>query len=121
MSPPVARRWLVEGRVQGVGYRMWLQREAEAAGVEGWVRNLSDGRVEALLRGAAESLDRLERLARRGPPHARVERVAAVSWPHPVPGGRFRQLGDAVSPDSGPNSGPEAEQAGDAVSRMDDT
>ena len=35
MSLPVARRWLVEGRVQGVGYRMWLQREAEAAKVEG--------------------------------------------------------------------------------------
>ncbi len=117
MSPPVARRWLVEGRVQGVGYRMWLQREAEAAGVEGWVRNLSDGRVEALLRGSAESLDRLERLARRGPTQARVERVVSVPWPHPVPGGRFRQLGDAALSEVGPD----AEQAGNAVSRMDDT
>ncbi len=117
MSRPVARHWLVQGRVQGVGYRMWLQREAQAAGIEGWVRNLADGRVEALLHGPAAALDGLERLARRGPPQARVERVVSAPWPHPVPGGRFRQRGDAASPEAGPD----ADRGGHGVSSMDDT
>ena len=113
MAGPVARHWLVDGRVQGVGYRMWLQAEAEAAGIEGWVRNLSDGRVEALLRGPPEVLDRLEALARRGPAQARVGQVVATSWPHAVPGGRFRQVADAGAPERG--------AARPAVSGADDT
>ena len=98
MAEAETRHWLIEGRVQGVGYRMWLGAEADAAGVAGWVRNLSDGRVEALLRGAPEALDRLQAAAGRGPAQARVERVVAVPWPDPVPGGRFRQAADATAP-----------------------
>ena len=98
MAEAVTRHWLIDGRVQGVGYRMWLGAEADAAGVAGWVRNLSDGRVEALLRGLPVVLDRLEAAARQGPAQARVERVVTVPWPDPVADERFRQVADAVRP-----------------------
>ncbi len=113
MAEPVARHWLIDGRVQGVGYRFWLQAEARAAGVEGWVRNLSDGRVEALLRGLPEVLDRLEAVARRGPEQARVQQVVATSWPLGVPDGGFRQAADATMP--------ERDAIRPAVSGSDDT
>jgi acylphosphatase len=69
----MARRLLVSGRVQGVGYRQWVCREAERRGIAGWVRNLRDGRVEALLDGADVVLDAFVEAAREGPPAARVE------------------------------------------------
>jgi acylphosphatase len=69
----MARRLLVSGRVQGVGYRQWVCREAERRGIAGWVRNLRDGRVEALLDGPDEALDAFVEAAREGPPAARVE------------------------------------------------
>jgi acylphosphatase len=69
----VARRFQVGGRVQGVGYRMFVQARAHIEGVHGWVRNLEDGRVEALVEGDAEAVDRVELALRRGPPGARVE------------------------------------------------
>ena len=98
MAGAVTRHWLIDGQVQGVGYRMWLGAEADAAGVSGWVRNLSDGRVEALLHGPPEVLDRLEAAAGRGPAQARVGRVMAAPWPDPVPDERFRQVADAAAP-----------------------
>ena len=64
--PAPAERWLVEGRVQGVGYRMWLQDAARARGLRGWVRNLLDGRVEAVLAGPPERLAELRQAALRG-------------------------------------------------------
>ncbi len=71
----VARRFLVSGRVQGVGFRYFAQDAARREGLHGWVRNLDDGRVEALAEGEAESVDRFELALRRGPSHARVEHV----------------------------------------------
>ena len=71
----VARRFLVSGRVQGVGFRWFVQELAALEGASGWVRNRPDGRVEAFIEGEAESVDRLERQIRRGPPSARVEDV----------------------------------------------
>ena len=68
-------RLRITGRVQGVGFRDALCREAEGLGVTGWVRNLADGGVEALAQGDAEALAALLDWARRGPPAARVERV----------------------------------------------
>jgi acylphosphatase len=65
----------ISGRVQGVGFRYALQREAIAQGLEGWVRNRRDGSVEALLQGDAAALDAVIAWARRGPPAARVDRV----------------------------------------------
>ncbi len=58
---------IVSGVVQGVGYRQWLRERALAAGVTGWVRNRSDGMVEALLCGAPETVENLVSEARKGP------------------------------------------------------
>lgn len=67
----------ISGRVQGVGYRDALRRQALACGVAGWVRNRHDGTVEALLQGDARSVEAVIAWARRGPPAARVDRVDA--------------------------------------------
>ncbi len=65
----------VEGRVQGVWFRGWTAREAGALGVSGWVRNLTDGRVEAVFSGNLESVEKMIRLVHSGPPLARVDAV----------------------------------------------
>jgi acylphosphatase len=68
----VARRYLVSGRVQGVGYRYFTVRAARELGLRGWVRNLSDGRVEVCAVGAARKLIHLEGELRLGPLRAEV-------------------------------------------------
>jgi acylphosphatase len=76
----IAVRLVIRGRVQGVGYRWWAQREARRLGLDGWVRNIADGSVELLAAGPADAVAALEDLCRRGPPSARVtgiERAAA--------------------------------------------
>jgi len=71
----VARRYLVSGRVQGVGYRYFAMREADALGVAGWARNLADGRVEVLAAAEDAMLHAFEGRLWQGPPHARVTAV----------------------------------------------
>jgi acylphosphatase len=74
----VARRYLITGRVQGVGFRFFTQAAATREGVHGWVRNLSEGlaeAVEAVAEGDAEAIERFERSIRQGPRGARVDRV----------------------------------------------
>ena len=71
----VARRVVVSGRVQGVGFRWFTHDAATREGVTGWVRNLLDGRVEALLEGETDAVVRVERAMRSGPRGAHVERV----------------------------------------------
>jgi acylphosphatase len=71
----VGRRFLISGRVQGVGYRWFAKDVADREGVTGWVRNLPDGRVEALAEGEAEAVTRMERALRSGPRGARVDEV----------------------------------------------
>ena len=61
-------RVIVEGRVQGVGYREFVRRAAARLHVTGWVRNRADGSVEAVIRGGAEQLEALLREMRAGPP-----------------------------------------------------
>jgi acylphosphatase len=68
----IIRRLRLTGRVQGVGFRYAMQREAQRLGIAGWVRNRRDGSVEALAQGTPESVDALVAWARRGPPGARV-------------------------------------------------
>ena len=64
---------MIGGRVQGVGYRMFAESAAAREGVHGYVRNLDDGRVEAIVEGDQASVDRVELALRRGPSGARVE------------------------------------------------
>jgi acylphosphatase len=71
-----AIRLRIEGRVQGVGYRAWLEREARSRGLRGWVRNRRDGSVEALLIGAAEALEAAIAACAQGPRHASVTGIA---------------------------------------------
>jgi acylphosphatase len=71
----ISRRFFVSGRVQGVGFRYYIQDHAAAEGVHGYVRNLPDGRVEAVIEGDEESVLRVERALRRGPAGARVDDV----------------------------------------------
>ena len=71
----VARRFMISGRVQGVGFRWFTQEAAAREGVTGWVRNLPDGRVEAWVEGESDAVTRVERALRAGPAGARVKNV----------------------------------------------
>jgi acylphosphatase len=71
----VSRRYIISGRVQGVGFRYFTEAAAAREGIHGWVRNLPDGRVEACAEGDADAVDRFENKLRHGPPGARVEGV----------------------------------------------
>lgn len=84
-----ARRYLVEGRVQGVFYRAATREEALRLGLAGWVRNLADGRVEAWAVGPAATLAAFETWLRRGPPRARVTAlgIADEALPDSMPRG----------------------------------
>ena len=81
-----ARRYLVSGVVQGVGYRYFVLRIARRLGVRGYVRNLPDGRVEVYAEGTSEQLDQLRAYLREGPPAAVVEGVEETEVP---PSGRW--------------------------------
>jgi acylphosphatase len=69
----------IEGRVQGVFFRAATRDEARARGLNGWARNLPDGRVEALFEGEKRVVDNMLAWCRQGPPHAYVSRVE-VAW-----------------------------------------
>jgi acylphosphatase len=71
----VARRFVIRGRVQGVGFRYFTEAAAAREGLHGWVRNLPDGAVEARAEGDAEAMERFERAIRHGPAAARVDDV----------------------------------------------
>jgi acylphosphatase len=70
-----ALRLIIEGRVQGVGFRAWMTDIANRAGVDGWVRNCRDGTVEALVAGSPEAVEQVVAKTREGPPMSRVTRV----------------------------------------------
>jgi len=84
-KPIQARRFLVRGRVQGVGFRWFVEREAHMLGIAGWVRNNHDGSVEVLAQGTRDQLSGLHSHLREGPRAARVDNVE-VSDAAPVPG-----------------------------------
>ncbi|HXJ39737.1 MAG TPA: acylphosphatase [Bryobacteraceae bacterium] len=65
--PTEARRWFVSGRVQGVGFRWFVQKNAAQLGVRGWTRNEDDGRVQVYGVGTPDQLDRLAGLIHQGP------------------------------------------------------
>lgn len=65
----------LHGRVQGVGFRAWIEREARLRALDGWVRNREDGTVEAVLAGAANAVEAILEASRQGPTGARVDRI----------------------------------------------
>jgi acylphosphatase len=71
----VIRHVTISGRVQGVGYRAFVDHEARARHLDGWVRNRRDGRVEAVFAGRAEAVTAMIAACRRGPSSARVDAV----------------------------------------------
>ena len=81
---------IVEGRVQGVGYRMFVQRKAGQLALRGYVMNLKDGRVRVRVEGGREAIVEFARDLEKGPPLARVETVS-VTWRPPT--GRFTSFG----------------------------
>ena len=66
----------IRGRVKGVGYRNWVEHQALASRLEGWVRNRRDGSVEAVFAGPADIVANMIARCRRGPPSARVEALS---------------------------------------------
>ena len=80
-----AKRFIVRGRVQGVGFRWFVEREAHTLGIAGWVRNDHDGSVEVLAQGSRDQIAGLHSRLREGPRAARVDAVE-VRDAKPVPG-----------------------------------
>lgn len=73
--PIQAKRFIVRGRVQGVGFRWYVEREAQMLGIAGWVRNNADGSVEVLAMGTREQLAGLRSRLQQGPRASRVDNV----------------------------------------------
>lgn len=84
---------IVSGRVQGVGFRYALYREAEARNLTGWVRNLYDGRLEAEFEGAKPSLESMRLWCEEGPRFARVSHVETTWTTGPIQFEDFRIIG----------------------------
>ena len=89
------RRVLIRGRVQGVGYRAWVEHQAGRLGLQGWVRNRRDGSVEALFAGAEEVVTNMAASCRRGPSSARVDDVVEEAAGADALG--LRRAGEAFS------------------------
>jgi len=77
---------LITGRVQGVGYRAWVRRTADALGISGWVRNCRNGDVEAVFSGTTTSVNAMIEACRAGPEWARVADIRILDRAEPVPG-----------------------------------
>lgn len=75
-------RWVLSGRVQGVGFRWFVARRATGLGLVGWARNLGDGRVEVVAAGPTTVLARLDRELRAGPRLSRVDHVETSEYQH---------------------------------------
>lgn len=77
-APHIARNLTIRGRVQGVGYRAWFEKKARNTGLSGWVRNKTDGSVEALVCGPAPAVEHITAAAQHGPLLARVDDVTGT-------------------------------------------
>jgi len=88
----IARRFLISGMVQGVGYRYFAIRAAERHGVAGYARNLEDGRVEVVAEGEVDAVEAFKKELQRGPAFASVTRVDEYVM---EPSGRYRGFGVA--------------------------
>ncbi len=88
----MATRAFISGKVQGVWFRESTKQEAERLGVHGWVRNLDDGRVEAVLAGPDDAVAKLLEWCHHGPDAARVDQVTAAPTDEPDPTLGFQVL-----------------------------
>ena len=77
-------RFIVHGRVQGVGFRWWVWRQASGSNLHGYARNLRDGSVEVVAAGPEAAVADLERKLGQGPPAALVDRVERLAIPHEI-------------------------------------
>jgi acylphosphatase len=87
---PKTVRVIISGRVQGVGYRAWTVVTAFGFGLKGWVRNVSDGTVEAVFHGEETQVDVMLELCKEGPAAARVEKMEMFTWNEAVDNGPFQ-------------------------------
>jgi acylphosphatase len=78
------RRWVVEGLVQGVGFRWFIHDRAMGLGVRGWVRNLEDGAVEVVGLASPDTMAEFDEIVRRGPPGAHVIQITTNDVPHEI-------------------------------------
>jgi acylphosphatase len=76
----ITKHYLISGRVQGVGFRAFTERSARPLGLRGWVRNLEDGRVEAVVTGRMDALSEFEVRLRQGPSYGRVDALVVEIW-----------------------------------------
>jgi acylphosphatase len=86
-GPTHSVRVSIAGRVQGVGYRYWVERAAGRLGLEGWVRNRRDGAVEALFAGPPDKVAEMLQHCRQGPPSAQVASVTVLEEDGSAPAG----------------------------------
>jgi acylphosphatase len=82
-------RVVISGRVQGVGYRAWTVSTSAHLGLRGWVRNRSDGTVEAVFCGEQENIDAMIEECKKGPMAARVDRIETYAWKEEIENGLF--------------------------------
>ena len=75
MSDLIQAHVYIKGKVQGVFFRWWTQRQAEKLGLTGWVRNLPDGRVEAVFEGPTEKIEQMIERCKKGSAGAQIEKV----------------------------------------------
>ncbi|GAB4518506.1 MAG: acylphosphatase [Roseibium sp.] len=85
-ADPLTVHLLIEGRVQGVGYRAWCAREAEARSLSGWVRNLASGAVETVITGPSDTVVDMVDALWQGPSLARVNTVRDLEPVDPASG-----------------------------------
>lgn len=81
-SELASRRWVVSGRVQGVGFRWFVLNHAQTLGIRGWVANTDDGSVEVVGVALRPTLDEFGDLLAKGPPAARVIQITSQDVPH---------------------------------------
>jgi acylphosphatase len=94
----LTKHYLISGRVQGVGYRAFTCRQGEQLKLKGWVRNLVDGRVEAVAKGSEVLLKEFEAQLRRGPPAGHVESLQVTVWEENPPLSEFEVRKDGGKP-----------------------
>jgi acylphosphatase len=92
MSSKTGIRWIVSGRVQGVGFRWYVARKAAELGLAGWARNLPNGQVEVVAAGESESVGRMGEALRTGPRMAHVESVEKSDIPHQMINGNSFEI-----------------------------